>query len=108
MGRRLTNLRNCLNNFLLIVYGEGFSTGLCYFGRQRRNFLQTGGTQWFQAKTYVESSSGLDLADFWSSKQVLERDGERAPLADIVHQGRPETRDACSGFVPNAVIDDAG
>ena len=33
MGRRLTNLRNWLNNFLLIVYGEGFSTGLCYFGR---------------------------------------------------------------------------
>jgi hypothetical protein len=52
--------------------------------------------------------SGVDLTDFWSGERVLERDGERATFANMIHQGRPETRDAGSRFVPNAVIDDAG
>ena len=78
------------------------------FGRQQHIFFRPGNRNVWLTIRVGERFSGADLTDFGSSERVLERDGERATLANIIHQGRPETRDAGSGFVPNAVIDDAG
>src|ERR1700730_1392202 len=91
-ARRLTNLRDWPNKFLLAKCGNGFSTGLCYFLAGNSMFFQAGKSQCLADDLRRGRFSGADLTDFWSSERVLERDGERATLANIIHQSRPETR----------------